>query len=93
MTEFQIRTYAICKSDLFYDISGFRRSIVEVFDILGTCAFVDWYLVADILGQPIGPILKGLATPRNMSKYFFIVAPCLLIYVDISHQTNALLLT
>jgi len=39
MTEFQIWTYAICKSDLFYDISGFLNIIVEVFDILETCAF------------------------------------------------------
>ena len=35
VTENQIRIYAICTTDLFYDNSGVGPSVVEVFDILG----------------------------------------------------------
>jgi len=38
-------------------VAGYRCGVVEAFSLLG----VDRYLVTNVLGQPIRPILQGLA--------------------------------
>jgi hypothetical protein len=42
-------------------ISGFLRRVNEIFRSSRMLRSIDWYLVADVSGQPIGLIFKGQA--------------------------------
>jgi hypothetical protein len=41
-----------------WEISGFRRGVVEAFSS-GVLRRVGWRLATDVSGTPVGPIVKG----------------------------------
>jgi hypothetical protein len=50
--------------------AGFKTYVVayEIFVLLGWVRSVDWQLVTDVYGRPIGSIFKVKLAPRNIQE-------------------------